>query len=131
MPGRIQRSAASAGIRLALLAAVFSGTGALSACGDDFVSATNFPQFDCSICAEVATRTENCGLLESGTTASDYESICLDSAGRLCDSDIENFLGLAEECLTRSGCSDFSDCYFLVVDSFKDRSDCVGSCIDS
>lgn len=124
--GRSGRPTASATIRFVWLAAVFGTAGTLSACGEDFV--TQSARFDCSICADIGVRTENCGLLDVGTTADDYEATCIDGVSRLCGDDAAHFLGFAEECLKRSICSDFSSCYFLTVDSFRDRADCVGSC---
>jgi hypothetical protein len=113
-------------VRLALLASAVLTTAGCSS--EAFVSKTSFPEYDCSICHDVAARTAECNLLDDETTAADYQKICEDGLNELCADDGENFIGLAANCLTDEGCDAFSDCYFLVVASFKDRTGCVGSC---
>ncbi len=112
-------------LRLVITLAVAS---AAVGCGDEFVSESIYARVDCAFCAYVAERTENCGLLETGTTEADYEATCRNAVSHLCDSDPQNFLEQSERCLTETSCSEFSDCYWLQLSTFNDRTHCTAIC---
>lgn len=117
MPGRTRR-----------LVITLAVAGAAVGCGESFVSEDNYPHVDCAFCADVAERTENCGLLEAGTTEADYEATCRNAVSHLCGSDPQNFLDQAERCLAETSCSEFSDCYWLQLSTFNDRTNCTAVC---